>query len=120
MTPDRIGKALELLKNFPDNDLARVNLAQAYVDANDFKNAAEHLQPLCLTKSDWVFRSPLSYWDRHHYGQIVGPVEIAACIALSVLLWRRFRGWPARALILLGLMLEAAPAIMFALMFANA
>ena len=54
MSHDRISKALELLKKFPDNDLARFNLAQAYVDANDFKNAAEHLRPLCTKKPDWM------------------------------------------------------------------
>ena len=33
MSHDRIAKALELWERFPDNDLSRFNLAQAYVDA---------------------------------------------------------------------------------------
>ena len=53
-TTDRIAKALELLKKFPDNDLSRYNLAQAYFDANDFTNAAEHLRALCAKKADWM------------------------------------------------------------------
>ncbi len=54
MTTDRISKALELWQKFPDNDLARFSLAQAYFDANDFTNAAEHLRALCAKKSDWM------------------------------------------------------------------
>jgi predicted Zn-dependent protease len=51
---DRIAKALELWKKFPDNDLARYNLAQAYFDAGNFNNAAEHFRPLCAKKPDWM------------------------------------------------------------------
>ena len=54
MTNDRITKALDLWKKFPDNDLSRFNLAQAYVDANDYANALEHLRALCVKKPDWM------------------------------------------------------------------
>lgn len=54
MSNDRIAKALELWKKYPDNDLSRYNLAQAYFDAGDFKNAAENLRPLCAKKPDWM------------------------------------------------------------------
>lgn len=54
MSHDRIAKALDLLEKFPDNDLARFSLAQAYFDANDFKNAAGHLRALCAEKPDWM------------------------------------------------------------------
>jgi predicted Zn-dependent protease len=54
MSNDRIGKARELFEQFADNDLARFNLAQAYFDAGDHKNAAEHLRVLCAKKSDWM------------------------------------------------------------------
>lgn len=54
MSHDRIAKALELWRQFPDNDLSRFNLAQAYVDANDYTNAIEHLRALCQKKSDWM------------------------------------------------------------------
>ena len=54
MSNDRIAKALELLQKFPDNDLSRFNLAQAYFDAGDFTNAAEHLRSLCAKKPDWM------------------------------------------------------------------
>lgn len=76
-------------------------------------DARRHFWPL----SDWVFHSPVSYWDPQHYGMITAPIEVAVCIGLSVLLWRRFTGlWP-RVLIALGLLAETAPGVMFALMF---
>lgn len=58
--------------------------------AADFLTHADdphrHLWPL----SDWRFRSPVSYWDPRHGGEIFGPLEIALALALSVLLVRRF------------------------------
>lgn len=54
MSHDRIAKALELWQRFPENDLSRFNLAQAYVDANDYANAIEHLRALCQKKPDWM------------------------------------------------------------------
>lgn len=63
--------------------------------------------------SDWVFRSPFSYYDPRRYGNIIGPLEIALCLLFSVILWRRFSGRGARALILVGMGLELAPTILF-------
>jgi predicted Zn-dependent protease len=54
MSNDRIAKARELWQRFPDNDLSRFNLAQAYFDANEFANAIEHLRALCDKKPDWM------------------------------------------------------------------
>ncbi len=54
MSHDRIAKALELWKKFPDNDLSRFNLAQAYCDAGEFPSAVEHLQALADKKRDWM------------------------------------------------------------------
>jgi predicted Zn-dependent protease len=54
MTTDRITQARELWRKFPDNDLSRFNLAQAYVAAGDFPNAIEHLRALCDKKPDWM------------------------------------------------------------------
>jgi hypothetical protein len=79
-------------------------------------DARRHFWPL----TDWVFASPVSYWDSRHYGNIAAPLEIIACVGLSVVLWRRFKGSFARALIVLGLLAEAAPGIIFALMFSGA
>ncbi len=78
-------------------------------------DARRHFWPL----SDWVFQSPVSYWDGSHYGNIVGPLEIAACLVLCVALWRRFRSLAARGLIVAAAVAEAAPGLMFAMMFAG-
>ena len=56
--------------------------------------------------SNWIFESPLSYWDPAHFGQIVGPLEGLLCLLLCVVLWRRFRGWPARSMIAAGGVIE--------------
>lgn len=63
--------------------------------------------------SDWVFRSPFSYYDRHRYGDIIGPLEVALCLIFSVLLWRRYPGRTARALILGAVGLELLPGLIF-------
>lgn len=79
------------------------------------EDARRHFWPL----SDFVFHSPVSYWDPRHHGRIAAPVEMLTCLALLVVLWRRFQGWKARLWIgALGVM-ELAPGIMFAVMFAN-
>lgn len=67
--------------------------------------------------TDWIFQSPVSYWDPDHYGQIVGALEVAAALACAVLLWRRLRarGW--RALIALLALAELLPLIVWAIMF---
>ena len=54
MSHDRIAQALELWRQFPDNDLSRFNLAQAYVDTKDYTAAIEHLRALCQKKPDWM------------------------------------------------------------------
>lgn len=54
-----------------------------------------HFQPF----TDWVFQSPLSYWDHRHHGAWVGKLEFALALGLCLLLWRRFQSWPARAAI---------------------
>ena len=66
--------------------------------------------------SDWVFASPVSYWDPRHYGNIVGPIEVAMVAVMVFILWRRFRRsiWT-YAIAVLGL-LQILPAIMFSLM----
>ena len=71
-----------------------------------------HFQPF----TDWVFESPLSYWDPAHYGWLVGPVEAAVCAALAWALWRRFRSRVAHALIAVALVAELVPALAFPLL----
>ncbi|WP_339947097.1 cobalamin biosynthesis protein CobQ [uncultured Albimonas sp.] len=72
-------------------------------------DARPHFWPL----SDWVFRSPLSYWNPARHGTAVALAEGAACLALGALLWRRFRGAWVRAAIVAALAVEAAPTLVW-------
>jgi len=54
-----------------------------------------HLWPL----SDWVFRSPVSYWDPRHHGEVWGWFETALAVGLIVVLCRRFRALWVRGLL---------------------
>jgi len=69
--------------------------------------------------TNWIFQSPVSYWDRRHYGDIVGPIEIGMSLVCCVYLWRKFKQVWARLLIFAMGAAEFAPAILFSFMFAN-
>jgi hypothetical protein len=68
--------------------------------------------------TNWIFQSPFSYWDNRHFGGIVGPAEVIAALICAVFLWRRFKGWGMRGLIVLLALAEAVPGIVFGIMFA--
>ena len=77
--------------------LAGSGLLHALVDFithND--DARRQLWPL----TDWVFRSPVSYWDARYYGDIFASFEVALVIMLSALLLHRLRRIWERVLIL--------------------
>jgi hypothetical protein len=74
-----------------------------------------HFWPL----SNWVFQSPVSYWDPDHYGNIAGMVEIILSLLCCVILWRRFAGRGMRGLIVVLGAIEFAPVILFTIMFAT-
>ena len=67
--------------------------------------------------SNWIFESPVSYWDPRHYGTYVGMAEIAVALGCSVVLWRRFVGRWMRGLIVALCLAEIAPVFAWALMF---
>ncbi len=92
---------------------AMVHLGLDFLLHNDDGRA--HFWPI----TNWIFQSPVSYWDADHYGNIMGPVEIILSLGLCVLLWRRFVGlWMRGLIVALGLM-ELAPVIVFTIMFAG-
>lgn len=62
--------------------------------------------------SDWVFRSPVSYWDARFYGNAFGMFEIALVVMLTVILCWRLRRWRDRVLVLV----VAAPLLVPVLM----
>ncbi|HCP82667.1 MAG TPA: cobalamin biosynthesis protein CobQ [Octadecabacter sp.] len=74
-----------------------------------------HFWPL----SNWVFQSPVSYWDRDHHAGIIGPLEIGLSLACSALLWRRFVGVKMRVLIAILALMEAAPVFVWLFIFAR-
>jgi hypothetical protein len=69
--------------------------------------------------TNWIFESPVSYWDRNHYGNIIGPLEILASLLCCAVLWRRFTGRWMRVLIAVLGVLEFAPVVIFTIMFAG-
>lgn len=74
---------------------ALLHLATDFPLHND--DARPHFWPI----SDWVFESPLSYWDSDHNASWVAPFTLIAVLISSVVLWRRYPDWPLRAGILL-------------------
>ncbi|WP_374436075.1 cobalamin biosynthesis protein CobQ [Tabrizicola sp.] len=50
--------------------------------------------------SDWVFRSPVSYWDARFYGSAFGMFEVALVVTLAAFLCWRMAGWRERLLVL--------------------
>lgn len=52
-----------------------------------------HFWPL----SDFVFNSPVSYWERAHFGRPFGLLEALSGLLAAGLLWRRYHGWVVRS-----------------------
>ena len=75
-----------------------------------------HFWPL----SNWVFQSPVSYWDPNHYGNIAGSIETALVVLCSGVLWLRFIGLWMRVLIAALGLAQLAPFVIFSIMFAGA
>ncbi len=78
-------------------------------------DARAHFWPI----TNWKFISPVSYWDPKYFGHIVGPVEVALVIASAIYCWRKYSGRYIRLLVLVLTLFEAAPIIMFGIMFAS-
>ncbi len=69
--------------------------------------------------TNWVFSSPVSYWDRDHHAGIIGPVEIGASLLMCAVLWRRFVRWPMRTVITVVGLAEAAPVFFWIFIFSQ-
>lgn len=62
--------------------------------------------------SDWVFQSPVSYWDPRFYGTVFAAFEAGSVIVLALFLCWRFRPAWQRALILVPAALLVLPVIL--------
>lgn len=51
-----------------------------------------HFWPL----TDFVFASPVSYWESDHHGRLFGFIEALVGLAAVVVLWRMYSGWVVR------------------------
>lgn len=69
--------------------------------------------------SDWVFESPLSYWDRSAHAGIVGPIEMALSALFCVILMLRFSSLRSRVLIGSLGAIQIAPVFFWAFVFAQ-
>lgn len=54
-----------------------------------------HFWPL----TDWVYQSPISYWDVNHHAWIIAPIETVACAVALLLLWKRYQGMGYKAML---------------------
>ncbi|MEH6361548.1 MAG: cobalamin biosynthesis protein CobQ [Amylibacter sp.] len=75
-------------------------------------DARMHFWPV----SNWIFESPVSYWDNRHYGSIISKMELMMVIGILILLWHRFKSPKMRVFYALLAGLEIAPIIIFGLM----
>ena len=69
--------------------------------------------------SDWVFQSPISYWDRAHHAGIVGPIELGLSLLLCLILMRRYTSLRSRALICALAAVQFAPVFIWVFVFAT-
>lgn len=51
--------------------------------------------------SDWIYSSPVSYWDPSHYGNQWSIIELILALALIVYLWRGYENRWSRGLLLI-------------------
>lgn len=51
-----------------------------------------HFWPL----TDFIFASPVSYWESDHHGRLFGFIEALAGLVAVVVLWRMYSGWVVR------------------------
>ncbi|MGB7285564.1 MAG: hypothetical protein WBC71_01405 [Salaquimonas sp.] len=72
-----------VLRNVPISAFAGSALAHAIVDFfTHHSDARQQFWPL----TDWVFRSPVSYWDPAYFGTIMGPIEAMLVIGLAIII----------------------------------
>lgn len=69
--------------------------------ATDFPVHVYDGHPAFWPFSNWVFQSPVSYWDPRYFGDYVSVVELVLAASLIAILWRRFSSQAVRAILVL-------------------
>ncbi|MEM7529659.1 MAG: cobalamin biosynthesis protein CobQ [Pseudomonadota bacterium] len=65
-------------------------------------DARRHFWPL----TDWVFESPLSYWDSDHHAAVVAPIGLVMVLTSAAVVWNRWPNWRARLGVIIACALE--------------
>ena len=87
--------------------------------ALDFPLHHDDGRPHFWPVTDWVFESPVSYWDRSAHAGLVGPVEMALCAVFCLILMRRYHSLRSR-LVIAGLgLVQIAPVFVWMFVFAS-
>jgi len=63
--------------------------------------------------TNWIYSSPVSYWDDRHYAAYWTPVEIALGLLCVVVLWRRYSPLWSKLLLVLAALGYALPYYLF-------
>jgi len=74
-----------------------------------------HFWPL----RNWVFQSPISYWDRTHHAGIIGPIEMGLSALFCVVLALRFGSVRSRVVIAALAILQLFPVFIWVFVFAT-
>ena len=85
--------------------------------AFDFPLHHDDGRPHFWPVSDWVFQSPISYWDRAHHAGVVGPIEMGLSLLFCLLLIRRFPSLRSRMLICALAAVQFAPVFIWVFVF---
>jgi hypothetical protein len=72
-------------------------------------DARMHFWPI----SNWIFHSPVSYWNPHYHGNLIAALERLMVAGVMIILWLRFKSWKMRAFYTGLAVVEFAPFIIF-------
>lgn len=96
--PDRHGKGSGLEWRVA---ILVFSLAAMMHVATDFPVHVHDGHPAFWPFSNWVFQSPVSYWDPRYFGKYVSLVELGLAASLIAILWRRFSSPAVRCVLVL-------------------
>ena len=74
--------------------------------ASDFALHNDDARPHFWPVSDWIFESPVSYWDSAHHAAWVAPFTLLAVLISAVVIWRRWPNWGIRLAVFAACRLE--------------